>query len=355
MKRTLVRRMLVAACLATAFASASAQPTPIRPAQALAGKGINVWTVVQDFEGKVASAGDYLATFMTEFEKQGLGSGDRSSLEAILVLQGDPDAGDVKMQIGLIMPGPTKVSPPLRVERLHHLRVVRKLHAGKYEELGEVHKAVVAGVIRDRSGGAKRETAYPVVLRLITDPRKVATPADIKTELIVPVRITPSRELTREQTAAVERGVRGAKALTMAIVSQPFEGTLDEVDGFLATFMKEFEAQGFAKDVAIDARPLLLLYSNPDEGSRIKMEIGFPVAAGREAKAPLKLDTLKTSKAVKVGHRGAYGQLSAVYRTVISKTPGGAERWPVVLRLLTDPRVVASEEEILTELIVLRG
>lgn len=154
----------------------------------------------------------------------------------------------------------------------------------------------------------------------------------------------------------IEQAVLDARPVSYQVVAQSFSGSMKDTGDFLKTFMTEFSAQGLEGQLSgPDVRPLQILRGNPDLSPVIPMEIGFPVAGSAGPSSPLSDVTLAFPRAVVYTHQGAYHELSNVHariRDAVARlAPGHRTAWPVVLRLLNDPNLVAPDQ-ILTEIIV---
>ncbi len=107
---------------------------------------VSQWAVVQDVTGSIIDVGKFLADFQAAFSKQGLDSSLAGfDPRGIIVLYSDP-RGDpaTRMSVGLTVPAPLPVRPPLRVHRLHFDNAVSVPHTGPFEELGRLHEQLVA-------------------------------------------------------------------------------------------------------------------------------------------------------------------------------------------------------------------
>jgi hypothetical protein len=255
----------------------------------------------------------------------------------------------------------------------------------------------VLGEIRTNLPGAAaparaEKMGFPAVLVLENDPRSVSK-QNIKTQLIVPTaaeggssprprtavgdlgdRIAarpkinirdilspqPVRPLAQREVTAIRSAVRNVRPVSYTLVSQTFEGTPAQMGDFLARFQKEFESQGLGDNLdGRDTKPVAVLMDDPDKNRTVKIEIGFPVKGRVSARAPLATRPYSAQRAVSYTHEGRYSQLGAVHAEIASSlgsiTAGGAKpqsKFPVALRLLTDPRTVRSAEEIKTQIIV---
>jgi hypothetical protein len=382
--RFLVRGSMIAAAgivglLAVAVVwSATGQEAPGLPAaemrsiqsEVAEAKPLSSWVVVQEFNGSMDKVDGYLATFMKELSSQNLGESLESfDPTAILILYEDPGSKrEVRMAVGLTAPARLRVKEPLKIQRLRAERAVRHVHVGPYEQLGRVHAAVASSLSRQVAGGEARRTGWPVVLRLLNDPRLVR-PEAIKTEMIVPVAVPPVRGgLGQAQVAAIQKAVREARPLSIWLVSQSFEGSVTETGDFLRRFMQEFESQGLGASLGgPEVRPLAILHGNPDQQKSIKIEIGFQVKERVQVKPPLSVRQFQSKRVAAYTHQGAYRELSSVHAQIEQSArrlapaavaaPGGGGKgpgpfWPVALRLLTDPGKMQSPEGIRTEMLV---
>jgi effector-binding domain-containing protein len=377
-KRFLIRGSMIAAAgivallAVAAVRSATGQEAPAPSAAEMKSiqsevadaKPLSTWAVVQEFNGSLDKVDGYLATFMKELASQDLDASlETSDPSAILILYEDPGSKrEVRLAVGLTVPSRLRVREPLKVERLRAERAVRHVHVGPYQQLGRVHAALASSVSRQSAAGGARRTGWPVVLRLLNDPRLVK-PEAIKTEMIVPVEAPPRGGLAPAEVTAIQRSVRDARPLSIWLVSQSFEGSVTETGDFLRKFMREFEAQGLGASLGgPEVRPLAILHGNPDQQKSIKIEIGFQVRDRVQVRPPLSVRQFQSKRVAAYTHQGDYRELAGVYGQIEQAArklaPAGAAgrdggpHWPVALRLLTDPATVQSPEQIRTEMLV---
>jgi DNA gyrase inhibitor GyrI len=148
--------------------------------------------VAQAFDGAVTQLGDFLRTFMSEFSAQGL---DESlpgpSVVPLAILHSDPASDKTtKIEIGFPVKEKPEVKEPLAVREFELKKAVVYTHYGDFSRLFQVHEEITRAVPRELTtrNGRKPETGWPVALRLCTDPSKVNSPAEIKTDIIVPIQ-----------------------------------------------------------------------------------------------------------------------------------------------------------------------
>jgi len=138
------------------------------------------WAVVQEFQGNFDSVAKSFDQFSNEFKTQKLQAAPNQP--SVLIILDDPSSGNFHYLVGYDVQKKLDVKEPLTVRQMEHPKAVRFTHTGPYEKLGNVH----AGVAESVKELHNTETKFPVVLRLLNDPRKVS-PAERKTEMIVPV------------------------------------------------------------------------------------------------------------------------------------------------------------------------
>jgi len=202
MKKLQIKLLLAVAVVALASVSAYAQArTELKPEELQARatelklqpavlKNIRVassrlvsfsgWAVVQEFNGNFESVAKNYDTFSAEFKAQKIQASPGQA--AVLILLDNPSGGSFQYLIGYEVQGKVETKGALKLRQMEHPSAVRYTHIGAYEELGNVHAGVAASVKEFHQKG----TTFPVVLRLLNDPRKVS-PAQRKTEIIVPV------------------------------------------------------------------------------------------------------------------------------------------------------------------------
>jgi effector-binding domain-containing protein len=360
--------MIAAAGIVGLLVAAAGQESPAVPAaemrsiqsEVAEAKPLSSWAVVQEVNGSLDKVDGYLAAFMKELSSQDLDASLESfDPTAVLILYEDPGSKrEVRMAVGLTAPARLRVREPLKAVRLRAERAVRHVHVGPYEQLGRVHAAVASSLSRQAAGGGR--TGWPVVLRLLNDPRLVK-PEAIRTEMIVPVEAPSRRGLGQAEVTAIQKAVREARPLSIWMVSQSFEGSVTETGDFLRRFMREFESQGLGASLGgPEVRPLAILHGNPDQQKSIKIEIGFQVKDRIQVKAPLSVRQFQSKRVAAYTHQGEYGELAGVYaqieQTARKLAPAGGKGagpfWPVALRLLTDPAKAQSPKDIRTEMLV---
>jgi len=140
----------------------------------------NGWAVVQEFSGNFESVAKNYDAFSKEFKDQKIQASPNQS--AVLILLDDPSGGQFNYLLGYEVQGRAEPKAPLKLRQMEHPSAVRFTHVGAYEQLGNVHAGVAASVKEFH----QKETKFPVVMRLLNDPRKVG-PGQRKTEIIVPV------------------------------------------------------------------------------------------------------------------------------------------------------------------------
>jgi hypothetical protein len=142
--------------------------------------------VAQTFEGSISNIAVFLDQYMGRFEGAGLGEALASQDTAPLaLLHSNPDTGgNIQIDIGLPVVEGIDVGAPFRLQEFVVDRAVLYTHMGAYEELSAVYAEIrrVAGL-----GPAPAEPQWPAGMRLLTDPDTVATPEEIKTQLIIPL------------------------------------------------------------------------------------------------------------------------------------------------------------------------
>ena len=147
--------------------------------------------VVQEFTGNFESVAKNFDAFSKEFRDQKIKG--KPGDPALLILLEDPTGkSEFRYVLGYVVDGRREPKAPLEIREMDHPQAVRVTHIGDYRELEEVHTVVrsslkeVRGQKETKEVLGQKETKFPVVLRLLNDPRKVA-PARRKTELIIPV------------------------------------------------------------------------------------------------------------------------------------------------------------------------
>lgn len=171
------------------------------------------------------------------------------------------------------------------------------------------------------------------------------------------VQTTPvaAQELTPDEQRGVRAAVGKPSAVSFWAVTQDFEGNFDSVDSHMATFKQQAIAQRIPNASPVG---ILVLHEDPTGKSRFRMSVGVALSQRVDVKAPLKAEQMSFSSAVRYRNVGPYDRLKAVGPGIekILKQPGSGARarsvrWPVVLRLLDDPKKV-NPKQLRTELIM---
>lgn len=150
------------------------------------------WAVTQDFEGNFENVDALMARFEQEARRQNIPNANPTG---ILVLYEDPTGKSTfRMAVGITLTQKVNVKEPLKVSRLAFSESARYRNVGPYQRLGPAFRGIETA-LRERpqvkgaaaAAAAPRNASWPVVLRLLSDPKKVP-PEQRQTELIVPVR-----------------------------------------------------------------------------------------------------------------------------------------------------------------------
>jgi effector-binding domain-containing protein len=146
--------------------------------------------VVMQFTGTFDDLPKRFEEFTKEFEAQGLSKRKLpSNPQGIFVVYEDPEGkSSYKLGVGVQMPAKVDAKDPLRVETFQTKAAARVPHTGSYKGLGNVRNAVdkEARSAKGTKAGLERRAGFPVIARLLNDPRKVPD-NQRRTELIVPV------------------------------------------------------------------------------------------------------------------------------------------------------------------------
>ncbi|MGZ5442612.1 MAG: GyrI-like domain-containing protein [Thermoanaerobaculia bacterium] len=154
-----------------------------------------------------------------------------------------------------------------------------------------------------------------------------------------PADLTPAQ--MRKAAAAVDN----AKPVKLYFVVQEFTGSFADVAGYVDTVQREAESQGLLKGSKAPTS-VLILYEDPTGKDSFRMGVGYEFSSKQKTKAPLKDETWAENKVARADHRGPYRQLENVHREVEKRAREKDEgtTWPVVQRLLDDPRKVPPSE-----------
>jgi effector-binding domain-containing protein len=346
--------------------------TAHRVEQAIAAaRPVDYWAATLHFTGSIKNAAEYVKRFQAEFDAQGLGQALENAKftgTSIIVLAVDPRLGDGELWVGLTVPAKFAVKAPLEVHDLHFDDAVSYLHVGPYEEIGRVHDSVRARAAASTASAGGEH--WPVVLLPLNDPQRVQ-PQAIQTEVIIPLHKgvkggpvkggATTASVADAHAQRVELAVRSAAPMSANLVTQSFKGTGQDIDRFLKEFMAHVAEQRLGEHLSEPQPvPWAILHGDPQKGA-VPIDLAFPIAANTQVKEPLKAQRFTLPSAAKYLHVGDYREIAAVHRTLAARATaakagaasGGDEAgYPVVLRLVTDPKKAKSPAEIETEVIV---
>lgn len=166
---------------------------------------------------------------------------------------------------------------------------------------------------------------------------------------------TETFDLKATELQKLKAAAAAPRPVRFEAVLQEFSGSFNDVASHFEAFRKEFESQGLAaKDLATAPTGILVLYEDPTGKASFRMAVGVQVPARVEVKAPLKTDTFRVNAAARYKHVGPYERLKNVHDALSKQAKGvgkAAPSWPVVLRLLSDPRSVPAAR-LATEMVV---
>lgn len=153
-------------------------------------------------------------------------------------------------------------------------------------------------------------------------------------------RVAPG--LTEAQARKAAAAVDNARPARLHFVVQEFTGSFADIAGYVDIVQEEARAQGLLRGTKAPTS-ILILYEDPTGKDRFRMGIGYEFSSRRKVKAPLKNETWNKNKVARAEHKGPYRQLEAVYEEIEKRAERKGEEtsWPVVERLLDDPRKVA--------------
>lgn len=203
-----------ASLLAVALLASQAQAQQeikLKPAQlsviekAVATTQTTTLTVVaHKFTGNFDSVEKNFEAFKAECVKQKVYDKMAGKASAVLILTEEPK-GEFSYFIGLSTTSKVAVTAPLSIEEFRLPNAVHTTHAGPYSQLAAVH-AQIKTVAMKAAPAARKNTAYPVILRLDNNPKypnvdprlsgtarvralsAVKAKTEIETEVIVPLK-----------------------------------------------------------------------------------------------------------------------------------------------------------------------
>jgi predicted transcriptional regulator YdeE len=168
-----------------------------------------------------------------------------------------------------------------------------------------------------------------------------------------------SQEITLkpEQLTAVREAVSRPVPVKYIIVKEDFTGEVQGIKANIEKFMRDAKEQKL--DVALqktESTGLLIYRDNPDEKRRFSYSVGFTIPERMKVEAPLSIQTLQYSAAVRVTHQGSnYEELGSIYRNIdgiqAKKTPSQRPKFPVVLEFQKDPGKIPPDQ-VMSRLVV---
>ena len=182
----------------------------------------------------------------------------------------------------------------------------------------------------------------------------------------------PAIKLSATQLSTIRSAVLKPVAVSLWTVSEDFTATFDTLPAKFDEFSKEVRSQKLDAQMAgAPSSSVMILREDPTGKSEFKVSVGMQVTKKLDVKAPLKIEQVEQSHAIRYAHTGSFQSLSAVHTgiretlvknpiklslktAVTTATPATTlnnTSWPVVVRLLNDPRKVAPAA-IRTEMIV---
>jgi hypothetical protein len=179
--------------------------------------------------------------------------------------------------------------------------------------------------------------------------------------------LSPAQDTSKASAAqagemkAIRAAIANPRPATVNAVVLQFSGTFDDLPKRFEEFTKVFEAQGLGKrKLPSNPTAIYVAYEDPEGKSTYKLGVGVQMPGKVEVKDPLRVETFENQKAVRVSHVGSYKELGNVRNLVDKESQGrGAakaiagsrSRFPIIARLLNDPRKVPDRQR-RTELII---
>jgi effector-binding domain-containing protein len=146
--------------------------------------------VTQKFHGSVDQLSDFLTTFLGEFTSQDLGASlPGPHVVPLALLHQHPTQKTIDIEIGFPVKQRIEVRPPLAIVDFRLDKAAVYNHLGDFKRLFPVYEEIVGAIQRElpTTQAQHPEAGLPIVLRLLTDPEKVQSPAEIRTDIIVPI------------------------------------------------------------------------------------------------------------------------------------------------------------------------
>jgi len=164
--------------------------------------------------------------------------------------------------------------------------------------------------------------------------------------LLLSLSVSLAAQLSPAEMKTIQRETVNPAPYSSWMVTETFTGSLREMGGFLATFLSDFTAQHLDADLG-SFRPLsvVLFSQDPMSTSVATLQVGLTVPGAYAVRPPLQTRQVLLSRAAIHTHVGPYEDGGLVHAAMESALPPGQRlAWPVVLLLLSDPKMVAPAE-----------
>jgi len=164
------------------------------------------------------------------------------------------------------------------------------------------------------------------------------------------ISITASAALNTQEEAPEKKFASVKEVSPFSYCCIPHKGPFTEIEGIIGQLMQAIQEQEIAP-----AGPMIgVYYNSPDmvKPEELEWEMGFPVSAQVEVKAPLEIKEWKFTHVVSAIHKGPYEEtgktLSKMFEWMKANklTPAG----PFMERYLTMPTPDTKPEDLRTEI-----
>ena len=164
------------------------------------------------------------------------------------------------------------------------------------------------------------------------------------------ISITASAALNTQEEAPEKKFASVKEVSPFSYCCIPHKGPFTEIEGVIMQLMKAIQEQKIAP-----AGPMIgVYYNSPDmvKPEELVWEMGFPVSAQVEVKAPLEKKEWKFTQVVSAIHKGPYEEAGKTYYKMFewmqanTLTPAG----PLMERYMTMPTPDTKPEDLRSEL-----
>ena len=164
------------------------------------------------------------------------------------------------------------------------------------------------------------------------------------------ISITASAALNTQEEAPEKKFASVKEVSPFSYCCIRHKGPFTEIEGIIGQLMQAIQEQEIAP-----AGPMIgIFYNSPDmvKPEELEWEMGFPVSAQVEVKAPLEKKEWKSTFVVSAIHKGPYEETGKTYSKMFEwmKANKLTPAWPALERYLTMPTPDTKPEDLRSEI-----